>query len=457
MDRMSLLDASFLYSEDGKSHNDVGLVLVFDGPEMSHLDVMQAVADRLALLPRFRQKVRHMPMGAGLPVWIDDTTFSMNRHVMVHSSPAAPDPLGAVISYIMSIPMDLTIPLWKVHVITRLPQGQWALLVRLHHAMVDGGGSTEIVRLLLSPDPEGEPPVMDMWHPHPEPSDAQLLTSLAEDAAKEQAKMWAQAMTATPPALPDLPETFDPGPFMRPGIPLNPTAINGPVEAGRRFATTTVELAQLKRLRAVLGGTVNDILLTAAAIGYSRAIEKNLNEVVENRTMRAMVPVALNSSGNGGGNDIGAMVVELPLGDMDVRERLTRIQEQTEAFKNLQRFMPADSINPGTSMASPATLVLGSRMAATAPTVVNTVISNVPGPQNALYLNGRKLLTMSACISLWTPLRSAVAVLSYNGLITISAVLDDAHLSNARELVDTIHEALDELEAAAVASSTARD
>ena len=67
---MNLIDASFLYSEDGQSHNDVGVVLVFDGPGPHREDVMQLIADRIALVPRFRQKVKHVPYAMALPVWI---------------------------------------------------------------------------------------------------------------------------------------------------------------------------------------------------------------------------------------------------------------------------------------------------------------------------------------------------------------------------------------------------
>ena len=86
MDRMSMMDASFLFSEDGRSHNDVGMVLVFEGPAPSRQEIMQVIADRLALVPRFRQRLRHMPFGLGLPVWVDDVSFEMERHVKVRMS-----------------------------------------------------------------------------------------------------------------------------------------------------------------------------------------------------------------------------------------------------------------------------------------------------------------------------------------------------------------------------------
>lgn len=455
MDRLSMMDAAFLYSEDGKSHNDVGMVLLFDGPALTREEVMQVIADRIALVPRFRQKVRHMPYGIGLPVWMDDTDFNMWRHVQHHPAQPALHPVGAAVSRVMSGAMDLTIPLWQVHLITGLPEDRWLLVVRMHHAMVDGVNSTEIVRLLLSPKPEGEPPVLDNWRPRPELSDAALIASIADDAAKDAMKAWS-ALAAGTPELPKIPDTFDPSSLLPTGIPLNPFAINGPVHAGRRWGMLSIELDTLKRVRAKLGGTINDLILAACGYGYSSVIAEYLNETVENRTMRVMVPVSLLSERDGGGrpggNQVGAMVVEVPLGGMPATERLDRIRKQTEAFKQLMHAMPANMINPGASLASPLTLIMGSRMASTAPTFVNTVITNVPGPQNPLYLSGRKLHRLAACIALWTPLKIAIAVLSYDGMATISAVTDEATFSSVTPLLDAIDEGAKDLIRAADAA-----
>lgn len=449
MDRMSVMDASFLYSDDGRSHNDVAMVLVFEGPALTREELMQAIADRIALVPRFRQRVKHMPFGASLPVWIDDVSFDMGRHVRHHPAPPSPDPVGAAVSRVMSGSMDLTIPLWEVHLVTGLPDGQWLVLVRLHHAMVDGVHSTGIVQLLLTPNPEGEPPVLDTWRPRPEVPDAGLLASLAEESAKDAAKAFT-AMASGTVEPPTLPETFDPSPFMQPGIPISPTAINGPVEAGRHFGMIDIELAAFKKVRAALGGTVNDLILAACGHGFSSVIVEYLNETVQDRTMRVMVPVSLGTgTGADAGNDIGAMVVEVPLGAMAPVERLSRIRAQTEAFKQLKNAMPANTINPGSSLASPLTLMLGTRMAATAPTFVNTVITNVPGPQNPLYLEGRRMLRLGACIALWTPLKIAISVMSYNGTATISAVTDEATFPTVTPLLDAIQGGFDELVRAA--------
>ena len=139
---------------------------------------------------------------------------------------------------------------------------------------------------------------------------------------------------------------------------------------------------------------------------------------------------------------------------MDPLVRHERIRKQMETFKTLKNAMPADTINPGSSMASPMTLMMASRMASSAPVFVNTVISNVPGPQTTLYLDGRRMVRMGACISLWTPLKIAISVMSYDGTVTVSVVTDDASFPKVHVLLDAIQAGLDDIEAAARAAAT---
>ena len=127
--------------------------------------------------------------------------------------------------------------------------------------------------------------------------------------------------------------------------------------------------------------------------------------------------------------------------------------KRQEAFKTLKNAMPADTINPGSSIASPMTLMMASRMASSAPVVVNTVISNVPGPQQTLYLNGHPLVRMGACISLWTPLKIAISIMSYDGIVTVSCVTDSASFPRVHVLLDAIQAGLDDIEGAAATRS----
>lgn len=449
MERMTALDAAFLYSEDGRTHNDIGMVLVLDGPAPSRDELVQMVAGRLPLVPRFRQKLRHLPFAAALPVWVDDPAFDLGRHIVEQAVGAVADPVGEAVSRVMSGAMDLTVPLWAIHLVRDLPQGRWMLVVRMHHAMADGVSSTEIVRTLLSPTPDGEVLVADEWSPRPEPTDAELLAAALGDAGETAAELARSVASSGEGPRPAVVPPVDLRPLMKPGIPVRATAINGPVAAGRRWGMVEVELGTIKALRKALDGTVNDILLAACARGFS-AFLASRGEVVRDRVLRVMVPVSLrspeeNSAASQGGNAIGAMVVELPLGDLPAATCLARIREQTETFKKLKDVMPAPAINPTTDLISPMTLIMATRMASLAPTVVNTVITNVPGPQVPLYFDGRRMHRLGACIALWSPLRIAVSVLSYDGWATIGIATDSATFPDARPLLDAVEDALHKL------------
>lgn len=169
--------------------------------------------------------------------------------------------------------------------------------------------------------------------------------------------------------------------------------------------------------------------------------------------MRVMVPVSLRSEAGSDGNEIGAMVVEVPLGDMPAVDRLARIYEQTKTLKSLSKSVPVPDMTQGSSLASPLVLMMGGRAASMAPTFVNTIITNVPGPQNPLYLRGRRMLRFGACIALWTPLKIAISVLSYDGTVTIGAVTDEATFPTVQPLLDAIEAGIEDLIEAAKALS----
>ncbi|HEU5268249.1 MAG TPA: wax ester/triacylglycerol synthase family O-acyltransferase [Jatrophihabitans sp.] len=450
MQRLTAIDASFLFSEDGRSHNDIGMVLQFDGPAMTRADVMSAIAGRLALVPRFRQRIRQVPMAAALPVWVDDTRFDIARHVFESAAPAGGDPLGAAVSRVMSDQLDHDLPLWQAHVITGLADDGWALVVRMHHAMVDGVSSTEIVRVLLSDSTEPAPTVPDDWRPAPEPTGPELVAAAMADAARDTAQAFGAMVGAQPPSLGTGPPP-DLRPLMVPGLPIPDAALNGPIQAARCWGMTDVPLATLKRISKSIGGTVKDVLMTAAAHAFTELL-RSRGEPVDERVLRAMVPVSLRAGGSGGpdnavagGNEVGAMLVQLPLGDSSPAARLQRIREQTAAFKALKDVMPANQIAPGPGLTSPLMVILGTRMAALAPAAANTVVTNVPGPQQPLYFDGRRLRRLGACIALWAPLRIAVSIMSYDGTAYVGVVTDRSSIPEVAPVLAAFTAGIEEL------------
>jgi diacylglycerol O-acyltransferase len=458
MDRLSPLDASFLFGEDGRSHMDIGMVLEFDGPPMSRDDVVAAIRGRVPLVPRYRQKVRMVPGAVALPVWIDDVDFDVDRHVFCTRAGDTGDDsaLFAAVSDAMSAQLDRGKPLWEVHVITELAADRWAMVVRMHHCMVDGVTSTAIVRVLLSETPDVPQPIQDDWTPAPEPSDWQLVQDAFTDNMTAAAGFARQAATSMlPPAQAptQMPGALDVEPLVSLGQPVTDPTVNGPVGAGRRFERTRFPLAEVKTVRAAFGGTVNDVLLAVCARAF-RELLMERGETVAGRVLRTLVPVAMRSAdGAAGANQIAGIPVELPLGDVDVVETLHSIRRQTSTFKKLSEAVPAVEQVSMPGFALPVTLTLGSRMASTLPSLVNTVTSNVPGPQHPLYLHGRELTGLSACIALWAPLRIAVQVLSYNGVLGYAVVSDRDSTPDLSGFIQGAHHGLAELVAAAGGSA----
>ena len=453
MDRLTAMDAAFLFGEDSRSHMDIGMVLVFEGPAPLRDEVAAAVTARLPLVPRYRQKVRLVPFNAGLPVWVDDPEFHIDRHLFTVQAPAGggPQTLAEAVSERMSRQLDQSRPLWEMHVITGLPQGRWALLARMHHAMVDGVSSTEIVKALVSDSPDPPPAMPDNWRPRPEPSDAELARVAVADGVEAAAQAMRQWLStaARPVPPPTLVPAYDLQPVLATGIPVTDPTLNGPVGPGRRWDVTEFALADVKRIRQAIGGTVNDVMLTLCARGF-RDLLRHRGEPVESRVVRSMVPVALRgaAAGRTAGNQIAAMMVELPVGKFDEAERLRAVHRQTAAFKRLQDAMPATDMTSAAGFVPPAMVAMGSRLAGMLPSYAQTVTSNVPGPQTSKYFCGRRMTHLSACIALWAPLRIAVVVLSYLGTLTFGVVADRDSVPDVDVLMKGAESSMAELLAA---------
>ena len=447
MQRLSAMDASFWFSEDGRSHNDIAMVLTFDGDPPTRHELARFVEARLHQVPLFRKRVREVPMGAGLPVWVDDTSFAIDRHVLetpIRSS------LDETVGAIMSSQLDRNVPLWQVHLLPGAGD-EWAVVVRMHHAMVDGVTSIEILRVLLSRSPEAESaPAPPPWQPAREPTDAELLAAAAQDAVAAGAEMATAAARSmlSPPTMPPVenapaPEYLN---AVSTGLPVDPVPLTGSVSAGRVWSRRLIPLQAVKDIRRQHGGTVNDVVLALSAAGFTRLL-RQYGVQVKDRTIMALAPVSLRDEPDtAGGNQIGGMPVRLPLGDLPLAEVLARVTAQTSAFKKLKDLVPADAMTDSSAFVTPALLISGVRAAAAAPALLQTVVTNVPGPQYPLYLAGRRLRDLSACIALWSPLRIAIGVLSYDGNLTIAAVADAATFPSVEPFLSGV--------AARIASST---
>jgi diacylglycerol O-acyltransferase / wax synthase len=183
MDRLSPLDASFLHIEDDANHMHIGSVGIFEGPPPTYEQLTSTVGGRLALVPRYRQKVAMVPLSLGRPVWVDDPHFNIEYHVR-HTAlprPGGESELRRLVGRVMSQRLDRGKPLWEIWMAEGVEDDRWAMVSKVHHCLVDGVSGAELLAVLLDLSPEVPAPVPDGWHPAPEPSPIGLAREAVVD------------------------------------------------------------------------------------------------------------------------------------------------------------------------------------------------------------------------------------------------------------------------------------
>src|SRR3954449_2768033 len=179
-DRLSALDSSFLHLEDNApSHMHVASVTIFEGPAPDYEDVVEGIAARLHMVPRYRQKLGFVPFQQGRPKWVDDPTFNISYHVRATALPAPgeEEQLRALAGRVFSQRLDRDKPLWEIWLVQGLEGNRFALLSKVHHSLVDGVSGADLMTVLFDASPDGThvPPPDAVWQPRPLPSRSQVL------------------------------------------------------------------------------------------------------------------------------------------------------------------------------------------------------------------------------------------------------------------------------------------
>ena len=436
-DRLSPMDASFLHIEDDVSHMHLASVGVFEGPSPGSGAVAAMIAGKLPLVPRYRQVVRFVPFHLGRPMWVDDPHFNIDYHVR-HTALPAPGgeaELRRLVGRVMSQPLDRSKPLWEVWVVDGLEDGQWAMLSKTHHAMVDGVSGTDLLAVVMDVSPEPSGPLPDKWEPAPAPTDGSLLLGAVLDMARspyEQMRA-VRASTRVPrQALRATAEVVSGMVAMRGVIRPTPvSSLNGPLGPHRRYAWAEVPVDDIKRVRKAIGGSFNDVVLAAITRGF-RDLLLGRGESVD-RVVRTLVPVSVrprDASGRAVGdgtfdNKVSAMFAELPVSLADPVERLKSLTAQMGVLKESNQALAAEAMTSLSGFAPPVLLALGTRLASrAAQRNVNTVTTNVPGPQIPLFAGGRRMLRAYPYVPLAGQVRVGVAIFSYDGQVTFGITGD---------------------------------
>jgi WS/DGAT/MGAT family acyltransferase len=464
-DRLSALDASFLYVEDPLTPMHVGGVAIFERPRagFTYDQLVALIGQRLGYLPRYRQRVVEVPGHLARPVWVDDVDFDLNYHVR---RSALPEPgtdaqLFDLVARLMSRRLDPERPLWEAYFVEGLAGDRVALVTKTHQSVVDGVGTIELGQLILDTAPAEPEPFDDTWTPRRRPSRTQLMLDAVSEAvarpgelvenvrsAANDAAAVAEKMAGTIGGVASALRTV-----IRPA-PSGP--LNVKVSGGRMFAVVRTRLEDYRKVRAEHGGTVNDVVL-AAITGALREWLLGRGEALSaSTTVRALVPMAVRDAETAEystpalvGNQVAAYLVDLPVGEGNPVLRLQHIGHAMAAHLDSGRSVAARALLTVGGFA-PATLhSLGARAAGSfSGRIFNLMITNSPGPQVPLYAGEAKMVEMFPVMPLVRNQALAIGVTSYHGGVYFGLNGDRKAVSDVDVLAGMIEESLEELKGA---------
>lgn len=436
MDRMSALDSGFYFAESENTPMHVGSVAIFDGPAPTYGDVVRLLLSKLPVVPRYRQRVREVPLQVGRPMWVDDPHFQILYHVR-HTAvprPGGDEQLRNLAGRVLGQRLDLSKPLWEIYLVEGLEDDRWAIISKVHHCMVDGVAGSDLMQLMFDISPDATHDQPRDWTPQRSPSSAGLVAGAVADAVAHPLRQVSSLPAAgTPGRL--VKGLVDQGRTIASTLPslakqaLTPTArsLNGPIGPHRRWAWTSAEFEEFKEVRSVLGGTVNDVVLTSISSGFRELLQGRGELSSEKLVVRTMVPVSVRSDSQRGAlnNQVSAVFVDLPVGDPDPRSRLASIRGQMDEYKKAMQAVDVPSIISMGDFVAPALLSMGVRAAMSAGQMwCQAVTTNVPGPRIPLYVLGRRMRSTYAHVPIAGGTRCSIGIFSYMNTMTFGINAD---------------------------------
>ncbi|HEX2391384.1 MAG TPA: wax ester/triacylglycerol synthase family O-acyltransferase [Solirubrobacterales bacterium] len=459
-DRLSGLDASFIHLERAGAHMHVASVSIFEGPAPTHAEFRDHIASRLHLVPRFRQKLRTVPLGQGRPVWVDDPHLNLDYHVRQTALPApgSDEQLRNLASRIFSQQLDRTKPLWELWLVEGLREGRFAIIGKSHHALVDGVSGVDITTVLfdLDREPKGPPPAAPPWLARPEPTDLKLLADALRErmtSPREIARGVRAALRGPRQVVRGVGATSK---MVRAGLGAPHTVFNVEIGPHRRFAIVQASLDDLKRVKDLHGGTVNDVILAIVTGSLGRYLRARGHDT-EGLEMRAMVPVSVRQAEERGalGNRITAMMAPLPVWCEDPVERLHLATERMGDLKSSGQAVGAEILTRLTDFA-PTTLASQAARLQPAQRFFNLVVTNVPGPQFPLFVLGRQMESIFPMVPLARRQALCVGIMSYNGQVNFGLVGDYDAMADLDSFALDLEAATEEMIATAPSSKRTR-
>jgi diacylglycerol O-acyltransferase len=425
--RLRAVDTLWLDVEKPGPSIAIGAVNVVEGPAPSIEEFREFVGSRIDRIPRLQERLARPTLSVRRPTW-QTTAIDLAHHIQHVDLGGDADiaALEATVSQIMERPLDFERPLWLVHLVTGLADGRYALVNRMHHAVTDGHGSVLTLGHLLDVDPHGSQSL----------AEAAATQGMAARGAAPRRSVPAAALrlgisvgrgvlaASTHPresiasVLAQLERTS--AGVLAFASPRRGSIVGGDPGLRRHWRTLHIPLADVKAIKNRLGGTVNDVVMTLVSGGYSRMLEST-GPPLDGKYLKVLIPVSVRPPGNlEARNLVTGLFVKLPLSGSPL-ERYEWVRSHVNTVKDAKT-APAlklifDGLNliPG-RLQSKAFAVSGPFPEWT----LDTLVTNVLGPTSPVYSMGRRVEHMMPIVALGTPLRCSVAVVSYDGTLTIT-------------------------------------
>jgi WS/DGAT/MGAT family acyltransferase len=477
MEQLSWTDDMMLRAEKPETPMQIQMLLIYDqstapAGRVTFKRILEEIDARLHLAPTFRRRLTELPGGLHMPYWVDDPNFDLEYHVRHIALPQPGDwrQLCIQIARIHGRQLDLRRPPWEMTVIEGLnsipdvPKGSFAISLKLHHCVVDGMESVELMAAmhdLASDSPRPAPPETP-WNPGALPSTADLVSRTAINGVLHPLRAGKVLIPSAFNALRHIAElpgklaggvaaTLAPGS----GSLFAPsTRFNDAATPHRVFDARFHDLADFKRIKAcVPDATINDVAL--AYVGGALRHYLDSHGELPNETLVAACPTSIRSSGESGsgGNRLFGRLQALETTIADPLERLAAIVDETSAFRDTSdsssstRLMELVGTVPTVLMG--LAVKAASAVPVSGPTIANTTVSNVPGPTDPIFFAGARLLRVTGLGPLIGGMNLFHIIASYNGTVSVGVTADRNALPDPGHYADCMQSAFQEMLGAA--------
>ncbi len=494
-DRLSSLDVSFLYLEQPTTAMHVGSLMIFRSPA-GGLDVdrlTRHVGSRIAFVPRYRQRIRWVPGRIANPVWVDDEDFDLSYHIRRSAlpRPGSDAQLAELVARLQSRPLDRRRPLWELYLVEGLSEGRFALVSKVHQALVDGVQTVDLGQVILDDTAEVTEPPAFSWKPVAEPTALELLFGAVVDSVQRPG----QLVDAVRNGMVDVRDTAAISARSAArvasavrraagGPPKSP--LTSAVTPHRRYAMITTDLADYRAIRTRLAAptpkaparrsraaqpakpasaaqpvkavshlppaqvTVNDVVLAVLAGALRSWLLARGEAVPTGSIVRTLVPMSVRVDDPEAAGTIGSRVdsilIDLPTGEASPRMRLHQIAYQTKGHRETGQAVDAPTLAGIAGFAPPTLHSLGARVASgLSRRMFHLVVTNVPGPQQPLYVDGAQMLATYPVVPLAAGQALSIGLTSYAGKVYYGLNADREAMPDVDVVGQCIVDALAEL------------